>query len=105
MIASGNILHDDLILEIARQLNLGYGIEVSELLLDRPQVLAEKASRILQLHVAYIGSNDFAEEVYRIGAQLPLVPHGSREPSPVPAPQAAGRGFRHPLEALHRFFA
>jgi hypothetical protein len=66
MIAPGNILQDDLILELARCLNLGYGNEVSELILDRPQLLAEKASRALRLHIDYIGSNDFGEDIFRV---------------------------------------
>ena len=67
MIAYGNILQDDLILELARHLNLGYGNEVSELILDRPQLLAEKASHALRRDIAYIGSNDFGEDIYRVG--------------------------------------
>jgi len=67
MIAPGNILHDDLILEVARHLNLGFGSEVSELIFSRPQLFAERASRTLHCHVAYIGSNDFGEEIYRVG--------------------------------------
>jgi hypothetical protein len=69
MIAHGNLLQDDLILALARHLNLGYGNEVSELILCRPQVLAEKASRALRCDIAYIGSNDFGEEIYRVGAE------------------------------------
>jgi len=45
MIAPGNIRQDELIQVLARQLDLGYGNEFSDLILDRPQLLAEKASR------------------------------------------------------------
>jgi hypothetical protein len=70
MIAYGNILQDDLILELAQRLHLGFGSEVSELIFSRPQLFAEKASRALRRHIAYIGSNDFGEEIYRVSAEV-----------------------------------
>jgi hypothetical protein len=114
MIASGNILQDDLISEIARCLNLGFGHEVSELIFDRPQLLAEKASRALRRHIAYIGSNDFGEEIFRIAveAETPASEawNAAREPSCAPAPSATAAQAAHPASrtrfgALRRLFA
>jgi hypothetical protein len=110
MIAHGNILQDDLILELARHLNLGYGNEVSELILDRPQVLAEKASRTLRRDIAYIGSNDFGEEIYRVGAEAeaPALAGWSTERETPCADTKVNRGHRRPFNtfgALRRLFA
>jgi hypothetical protein len=111
MIAPGNILQDDLIFEVARCLNLGFGKEVSELIFDRPQMLAEKASRALRRHIAFIGSNDFGEEIFRVAAE-------SETPSPAApctvielpcasagATQAGRRSPFNPLGALRHLFA
>jgi hypothetical protein len=111
MIAHGNILQDDLILELARHLNLGYGNEVSELILDRPQLLAEKASRALHRDIAYIGSNDFGEEIYRVGAEAEapaLVGCSTERAMPCATATASRAGHRSPFDAfgaLRRFFA
>jgi hypothetical protein len=110
MIAHGNILQDDLILELAQHLNFGYGNEVSELILDRPQVLAEKASHALRRHIAYIGSNDFGEEIYRVGveAEAPVLAGWGIEPV-MPCADAKANQARHrsPFDAfgaLRRLF-
>ena len=112
MIASGNILQDDLISALARQLNLGYGNEVSELILDRPQLLAEKASRTLRRDIAYIGSNDFGEEIFRVGPQREASGHfrPEIEGSPVlgvdaKAANVSGSGPFNPFGAFRRLFA
>jgi hypothetical protein len=105
MIAHGNILQDDLILELARHLNLGYGNEVSELILDRPQVLAEKASHALRRQIAYIGSNDFGEEIYRVGseAEAPALAGWSTGLEMPCADAKANRaGHRSPFGALRQ---
>jgi hypothetical protein len=108
MIAPGNILQDDLILELARRLNLGYGNEVSELILDRPQLLAEKASRALRLHIDYIGSNDFGEDTFRVDAEaeLPALagPDIERE-MPCADVKAQRAVHRSPFDALRWLFA
>ncbi|MGP6156255.1 MAG: hypothetical protein ACLPYS_01740 [Vulcanimicrobiaceae bacterium] len=112
MIATGNILEDDLILEVARRLKIGFGSEVSELILDLPQVLAKKASRALQLHIAYIGSNDFGEEIFRVGPQREASGHfrPEIEGSPVlgvdaKAANVSGSGPFNPFGAFRRLFA
>jgi hypothetical protein len=110
MIAPGNILQDDLILELARHLNLGYGNAVSELILDHPQLLAKKASRALRRHIAYIGSNDFGEEIYRVGAEaeVPALAGWSTERE-MPCADAKASPAVHripfnPFGALRRLF-
>ncbi|MGP6158606.1 MAG: hypothetical protein ACLPYS_14070 [Vulcanimicrobiaceae bacterium] len=100
MIAPGDILVDDLIQELARRLNLGYGNEITELILDRPQVLAQKASRALQCHIAYIGSNDFGEEIYRVNAEAETPTHAGREidrESPCTDSKAGWVAYRSPF--------
>jgi hypothetical protein len=108
MIAPGNILQDDLILELVRHLNLGYGNEVSELIVDRPQLLAEKASRALRRQIAFIGSNDFGEEIYRVGAEAeaPALAGWGIEPVMPCADAKANRaGHRSPFDAFDAFGA
>ncbi|MGP6190398.1 MAG: hypothetical protein ACLPSH_10040 [Vulcanimicrobiaceae bacterium] len=109
-IAPGNILHDDLILELARRLDLGYGSAVSELMLDRPQVLARKASRALQRPISYIGSNSFGEEIYRVDMLAEPQPQPQAGSEIVPEPPrtntAAGKaGYSGPFSMLRRLFA
>jgi hypothetical protein len=111
MIASGNILQDDLISALARQLNLGYGNEVSELILDRPNVLAEKASRALRRHIAYIGSNDFGEEIFSVASEAVETPaHAAwtierKTPGTNAIAGAAHRNLFKSFGALRRLFA
>jgi hypothetical protein len=108
MIAPGNILQDDLILELVRHLNLGYGNEVSELIVDRPQLLAEKASRALRRQIAFIGSNDFGEEIYRVGAEAeaPALAGWGIEPVMPCADAKVNRaGHRSPFDAFDAFDA
>jgi hypothetical protein len=105
MIAHGNILQDDLILELARHLNLGYGNEVSELILDRPQLLAEKASRTLRRDIAYIGSNDFGEEIYCVGVEAESASSrtwSTERETPCAAATASQAGHRSPFGALRQ---
>jgi hypothetical protein len=103
MIAYGNILQDDLILELVRHLNLGYGNEVSKLILDRPQLLAEKASHALRRDIAYIGSNEFGEEIYRVGVEAGSAGSGmwsTERETPCATATASQAGHRNPFGAL-----
>jgi hypothetical protein len=64
------IREDDLILELTRVQNLGYGSALADLFYLPPPVLAKRASTVLKREVNYVGPTHCGEEIYLLGATI-----------------------------------
>ncbi len=70
MMADRLIREDDLILELTRVQNLGYGSALADMFCLPPQVLAKRASNVLKREVSYVRPTHCGEGIYLVGATI-----------------------------------